>query len=394
MSRTGPAALSSDAFEPGPTSGRLLAVLSSPVRLFVIVTLSFSVLGGLLQVVGSARGPLARDLLTTVTVHVAGNLVASAVTIALVVAARRRGRQRASGRDRESRGGRSPARGRVSVGAAALGGALGGAARLPLELLAGSTVGAQDAAASMLTDGGWFLIAALLANTVAGLARNERDARAALGEALQLQTVLRTQMLAADLRTRRDVAEWLHGRLQAELLLAADEVRRAGPAGVAAAERLARLRDDELRGLARSLHPSLAEIDLAGALGELARRFTGTEGRSVRVDVDPDLQRAPLAREVSVALYRVCEEAVANAVKHGGAADVTVTLRRGPAGGVLLVVTDDGDGPGEVTPGLGLALIDTHVRTVGGSWDLRAGAGSGATLTVSVPDATSEELSA
>jgi hypothetical protein len=38
-----------------------------------------------------------------------------------------------------------------------------------------------------------------------------------------------------------------------------------------------------------------------------------------------------------------------------------------------------------VTPGLGLALVDTYVRTVDGSWDLRFGAGTGATLTVTVP---------
>jgi len=373
--------LSSGAFEPQPTSGRLLAALSSPLRLFVGVTLTFSVLGGLLQVVGSARGPLARSLTTAVVVHVAGNLVASVVTIALVVTVHRLTVRR--------RGARVD---RIGVAVAAAGGALGGAARLPLELLAGGEVALRSAAASMLTEAGWFAIAALATNTVARLARSERASREALGEALRRQSAMRTQMLEADLQTRRDVAEWLHGRLQAELLVAADEVRRTGPAGEAVAERLTRLRDEDVRGLARSLHPTLAEIDLEGALGELARRFAGSA--DVTAHVDRELVRGPLPRGLAVAAYRVCEEAVANAVKHGAARSIDVSLRRdADAPRVTLVVADDGTGDLGRTahgaqapePGLGLALIDTYVRTVGGTWDLRFGEPSGATLTVSLP---------
>lgn len=402
MTSLPPSVLSSGTFVPEPTPGRLLAALSSPVRLFVTVTLTFSVVGGLLQVVGSARGPLARSLGTAVTVHVAGNLVASTVAIALVVTAHRlRGR---AGQRARTRG--------VSTAAATLGGALGGGARLPLELLVGTDLGLRSATASVLTEAGWFLIAALLSNTVARLARNERDTRDALAEALLLQAQLRTQMLDADLRTRREVAEWLHGRLQAELLVAADEVRRTGPTGEEVADRLTRLRDDELRALTRSLHPTLAEVDLEGALGELARRLAGSVEVSVRLD--RDLVRAALPRAVAVAAYRVCEEAVANAVKHGGARHVTVTFERAGADG-RLVVADDGrtttpdgavdgamdaaadgavdaaagstsGGPGvRPAPGLGLALVDTHVRAVGGAWDLQLDPRSGATLTVTVP---------
>lgn len=396
-----PGPLSSETFDPEPTSGRLLAALSSPVRLFITIALTFSVLGGLLQVVGSARGPLARPLTTALTVHIAGNLVASAVAITLVVAVHRKGSERRSGH--RTRGGRDGgSRRRVSVPAAALGGAIGGAARLPLELLVGSDLSASDAAASMLTEAGWFLIAALAANTVARLARNERATRDALSEALHLQTLLRTQMLEADLQSRRDVAEWLHGHLQAELLVAADQVRRLGPDGEAAAARLAHLRDDELRGFARSLHPTLAEIDLVGALHELGRRFE--RSTNVTTDVDRALVRAKLPASVAVAAYRVCEEGVANAVKHGSARNVHIMLRQDrDAGELTLVIADDGSGSTggdgtagtapSVAPGLGLALVDTHVRTVGGTWDLQFGEGDGATLTVTVPLAATASLS-
>jgi signal transduction histidine kinase len=379
-----PGLLSSETFDPEPTSGRLLAALSSPVRLFITIAVTFSVLGGLLQVVGSARGPLARPLTTALTVHIAGNLVASAIAIILVVAVHRTARSARAGRSGRSRRW-------VSVRAAALGGAIGGAARLPLELLVGSDLSASDAAASMLTEVGWFAIAALAANTLARLAGNERATREALSEALHLQTLLRTQMLEADLQTRREVAEWLHGHLQAELLLAADQVRHLGPEGDAAATRLAQLRDAELRSFTRSLHPTLAEVDLVGALHELGRRFASST--NVSADVDRALVRASLPASVAVAAYRVCEEAVTNAVKHGAARDVTITLRRDPdAGQLMLVVEDDGTGGSDSSaPGLGLALVDTYVRTIGGTWDLQLGERSGeagrtgGTLTVTVP---------
>jgi signal transduction histidine kinase len=379
MTPNDPRLISSETFDPEPTSSRLLAELSAPLRLFVMMTLTFSILGGLLQVLGSTRGPLARTLSTAITVHIAGNLIASGTAIALVLLVRRM-----NGTSRY-----------VSVRAAAAGGAIGGAARLPVEVLAGAELNVRDAVASVVTEGGWFLIAALATNMIARLARNERDTRHALAEALRRQTLMRTQMLNADLQTRRDVAEWLHGHLQSELLLAADAARRIGPEGETLAARLAQLRDDDLRDFAHSLHPTLAELNLSGALQVLVRRYASST--SVVLRTDAATARGELPASVAVAAYRTCEEAVANAVKHGGARQVDITIDRDAEAGTLtLVIADDGTGTaGDLEPGLGLALVDTYVRTVGGTWDLRFGvdaltsdgacASAGATLTVTIP---------
>jgi len=361
--------LSSDDLVPEPTSGRLLAALSRPVRLFITVTLTFSILGGLLQVLGSTRGPLARGLVPAVTIHVAGNLIASGIAIALVVAV---GRIQGHGR-------------RISVRAATVGGAIGGAARLPLELLDDNGIELDASLVSVLTEAGWFLIAALLTNIVARLARNEQDARRELGEALRRQTDIRTQMLNADMQTRREVAEWLHGHLQAELLVAAEEARRMGPEGEDLAIRLAHLRNDELRNFAHTLHPTLAELNLFGALQELVQRYRTS--MQVTVTADEATVREPLSPSIAVAAYRSCEEAVANALKHGGARKVHITLAQDRHPGHLtLAVDDDGCGvPEGSEPGLGLTLIDTYVRAVDGTWDLQGGAEAGATLSVSIP---------
>jgi two-component system sensor histidine kinase UhpB len=364
--------LSSDSFEPEPTPSRLLAVLSDPIRLFIIVTITFSVLGGLLQELGAERTDPVRRLPTGIVLHVAGNLVASGIAILFVLMARR-----SSGSVR-----------RASVTAAASGGAIGGAVRLPLETLAGTDITVNGAIASVLTEAAWFVIAAVITNVTVRLARNESEMRTALTEALSRQTNMRTQMLNADLETRRDVAEWLHGHLQAELLLAAEEAHGMGASGDAVAARITRLRDDDLRTFAHSLHPTLAELNLIGALKDLVRRYsTSTE---VTVSADATTTRQALPPGVAVAMYRTCEEAIGNAVKHGGAQQVSITLtQERSAGRLTLRIDDDGTGrPDSVEPGLGLTLIDTYVRTVGGTWDLQFGpatGATGATLTVTVP---------
>lgn len=363
--------VSSDDFEPEPTPSRLLAALSEPLRLFIAVTLTFSVVGGGLQILGANPLFRARALVTATSVHVAGNLVASTITIMLVVVVSRMSGQRR----------------RVSLRAAAAGGAIGGLARLPIELLAGNgvTLTPQDLVASIITEATWFTIAALVTNVTTRLARNEQETRKALGDALRRQTAMRKQMLEADLQTRRDIAEWLHGHLQAELLIAAEDARGIGPTGDALAARLTRLRDDDLRTFAHSLHPTLAELNLFGALQDLVHRYDGST--TVTIDADEATIRQALPPGVAVAAYRTCEEAIANAVRHGGAERISISLHRvHDAGLLLLVIENDGRGkPDTLEPGLGLTLVDTYVRTVGGTWDLQFGATSGATLTVTIP---------
>jgi len=377
MMRSGLRALSSEAFDSRQTSSRLLAGLADPVRLFVSIAVTFSIVGGVLQIVGSARGPSTRPVQSALAIHIGGNLIASGCAIVLVLAA-----QRALGSQRA-----------IGLGAATIGGAIGGVARLPLEVLAGTQIGLGVAVASMLTDAAWFMMAALVTNVAVRLARDEHDTRHALNKSLRQQAAMRTQMLAADLQTRRDIAEWLHGHLQSELLLAVDVVRHAGPDGDALASRLTRLREVELRDLAHSLHPVLAEVNLVGALQDLIGRYRNST--HVTLNADEATIREPLAPEVAIAAYRSCEEAIANAVGHGSAQNITVTLTQDRLPGHLTVVTEDdgSSGTGDFELGLGLTLIDTYTRTVGGTWDLTfgptpgvtSGMTSGATLTVSLP---------
>ena len=80
-------------------------------------------------------------------------------------------------------------------------------------------------------------------------------------------------------------------------------------------------------------------------------RSSGSAGSAVTVKTAIDADG--LAPEVAGPLFRITQEAVANAGKHAGASTVTVRLRC-EDGKALLQVEDDGRGFGDVDP-LGLA---------------------------------------
>ncbi|MFJ9818280.1 sensor histidine kinase [Streptomyces sp. NPDC101151] len=96
-------------------------------------------------------------------------------------------------------------------------------------------------------------------------------------------------------------------------------------------------------------------------LADLARTAVGAQ---VRLTVTAD--EAPPA--VGAAAYRIVQEALTNAVRHGGRDDLTVRVRVSEDDGALHVhVTDDGAGAGTATPGYGLVGMRERARSVGGT---------------------------
>jgi signal transduction histidine kinase len=121
---------------------------------------------------------------------------------------------------------------------------------------------------------------------------------------------------------------------------------------------------DDVRAVVHGLRPQpLDELGLEGALAELAARFSAG-GREVELVVGT---LPPRSAAIDVACYLVASEAVTNAVRHGDARCVTVSLAAG-GGGVLLTVADDGTGwPDLVTPGMGLRSMRERAEELGGS---------------------------
>ncbi|MFE0455696.1 sensor histidine kinase [Streptomyces sp. NPDC058914] len=123
----------------------------------------------------------------------------------------------------------------------------------------------------------------------------------------------------------------------------------------------------EIRGPLPGLHglPDLAETArAAGAAVELSVRHD---------DVPP---------AVGAAAYRIVQEALTNAVRHGGRDDLGVrVLVREEDGALRVTVADDGAGAGAGTPGFGLVGMRERARSVGGT--LKAGPREGKGFEVS-----------
>ncbi len=194
---------------------------------------------------------------------------------------------------------------------------------------------------------------------------------------------LSERLVEAEEAERARLARDLHdGPLQKSILLGG---------GVARApidpHELARELTLELRELCSRLRPAiLDDLGLAPALEWLleqaAKRF-GVRPSFALHGVD-ELERFPIGAEL--ALFRITQEAINNAVKHGRATSLDVSLTRG-GGALCLTVEDNGVGFAHATSprGLGIAGMHGRARQLGGSVDIRSVPGVGTSVAVRVP---------
>jgi signal transduction histidine kinase len=196
---------------------------------------------------------------------------------------------------------------------------------------------------------------------------------------------------------RRRLAQELHDGLGQELtglaMLADGLVNQAKRTGAAVPPELARLADiarhaiKSCRDIAHGLSPlGGTPGGISDALRELAARLGGPPGP--RISLALDLQ-APVAisREASEHLYRIAQEAVANAIRHSGASALEVRLEVDPLV-TRLCVFDDGCGavpnPGE-SAGLGLRTMQHRAEIIGARLSIGARSGGGTALMCEVP---------
>lgn len=119
----------------------------------------------------------------------------------------------------------------------------------------------------------------------------------------------------------------------------------------------------ETRALAHSLFPAaLEEKDLSEALRDLAGMLASAHRIECEVRVDGDGAIDQLA--VATNLYRIAQEALSNAIRHGQASRVTITLAY-QDGRVDLRVRDDGvgiDAKPQSEDGKGIGMKTMHRR--------------------------------
>ena len=184
--------------------------------------------------------------------------------------------------------------------------------------------------------------------------------------AKQIERVSR-RILEVEETERRKFSRELHDRIGQNLATLSLNLKlvRSGVASSAPGAVLARIDDAhelleettrQARNLMAELHPAaLDDYGLAAALRAHAEAFAVRVG--LRIAVAGEDLAPRLAPEVELALFRIAQEALANAAKHSKAAAVAVTLAATPAR-VTLTVADDGRG------------FDAETLRPGASWGL------------------------
>ena len=145
--------------------------------------------------------------------------------------------------------------------------------------------------------------------------------------------------------------------------------------------------DDEiegLRGLIRELRPAaLDELGPGPAIEDLAARVAARHGIEVITALDLDGRRED--PEIETAVYRLIQEALTNAVKHAGAAEVRVTVAR-QGNRLRVVVADDGVGFDAAQPSSGYGLTGMRERVALARGSLSIGSSpDGTTVEATLP---------
>jgi signal transduction histidine kinase len=207
-----------------------------------------------------------------------------------------------------------------------------------------------------------------------------------LGSALAAERQRATGDARAAERAR--IAREVHDAISQHLFglrMIAAGMRMANPGNqqARAIERISEEALSDMQALLTELRPpSLAGAGLAPALEEICASYHERLG----VTVDASLDDVPVPAPVEHALLRITQEACANAVRHGNARWLAVSMTR-QGGHVELAVRDSGSGfdPAVTHPGSGLAHIRDRIAELGGTLDIDSAPGRGTALTVRVP---------
>ena len=216
---------------------------------------------------------------------------------------------------------------------------------------------------------------------------------AALREREEQLRLMALQQVAIREEERKRLSFDLHDGVCQELVGIGILIESARQRGVSSdadpallqAQRYVRQVGEHVRMLARDLRPlQLSDLGLGECLRALAAGLT-TDSVQVTAALPAAIPR--LGEDTEVAVYRVAQEAVANAVRHADARSITMTVDA--SNGVLrLEVRDDGRGFDRrrlSTAALGLIAMEERAAALGGRLRIDAAPGAGTTVRLECP---------
>jgi signal transduction histidine kinase len=143
---------------------------------------------------------------------------------------------------------------------------------------------------------------------------------------------------------------------------------------------------DQTRSLSRGLQPVDVESGgLVPALEMLAASTRDIFGIDCTFTPDADIQIEDSA--IGINLYRITQEAITNAIKHGQSKQIDISLWADEGAYRLAIASDGKDFPSSVgdTEGMGLRIMAYRAQAMGGSVDISKGADGGTIVSCRCP---------
>jgi signal transduction histidine kinase len=242
-------------------------------------------------------------------------------------------------------------------------------------------------------------LAALLTSAIDYVIRHvERTSRAAndalsdLRHAYERLAILHDRLDAAKEEERRFVATELHDELGQILTVVKIRLRMPpGPTGGGTDETVALVDQaiERVRKISRDLRPPLLdEVGLEPALRAYVEAQAALSGMPIAIETsEAAAERLPPGLEI--ACFRIVQESLTNALRHGRASRIEVRVNRGPSA-IQLEIADDGKGfetgkLGEIAGHLGVIGMQERVRARGGTFRITSAPGAGTRVEVELP---------
>jgi signal transduction histidine kinase len=147
-----------------------------------------------------------------------------------------------------------------------------------------------------------------------------------------------------------------------------------------------------LRAICNDLRPPLLQQDLGSALKIMIREMDNRSLAPVHIEISADHNALILPDETALAIFRITQEAVNNAIQHAEASEIAVRLTAYPDR-LRLTVTDDGQGiPGGVESArfvaqghYGMAGMRERAAMIGGKLEVQSAVDYGTVVVFELP---------
>jgi signal transduction histidine kinase len=144
---------------------------------------------------------------------------------------------------------------------------------------------------------------------------------------------------------------------------------------------------EELRDIVSMLRPPiLANQNLSEALEGMADRLSKRSMVNIQI-INKDVPNE-MTEELKTGLFRICQEALSNALRHGNPTNVEINIFSNDKL-LSLTIQDNGSGfdPYSCCPGSGLGIMRERASLLGGIFKLKSypGRGTGIAIDVALP---------